>query len=196
VVVSHFPIQKEGVPRKNKNFPSNSVRQIPGAWSGIKHNVMGRLLTLQQIEQDILRKEYNDPRINLALVKASKSSPVLRKEPYKGPVIDAQLKLQTQEFLRDPGKFVLEKDTRKARISPIFDWYAKDFSRASKPKGRFVRYPRDYGAVLQFIAKHLSVSDSEYLNKRTVRFSYLEYDWRLNDVNVPLIYEPEPEDVY
>lgn len=191
VVADHFPIKKYGVPKLNQNFPANSVRQIPGAWNGIKRIIMGKVLTLQDIEQNILRKEFNEPRIHLALVKASKSSPVLLSEPYMGSTLEAQLSEQSKAFLRDPSRFFIEKEDRKIRLSPIFDWYSKDFSRKYPLKGGFNRYPKEYASVLQFISRYVSDEDAEFLEKKAIKVFYLEYDWRLNDVNVPKILQEE-----
>ena len=187
VVSDHFPIVKNDEPKKNQNFPANSVRQISGAWNGIKKVILGKVLTLQEIEQNVLRKEFKDPRVHLALVKASKSSPLLLSEPYVGSKLDSQLTSQAKSFLRDPARFFIEKEDQKVRVSPIFDWYAKDFVAKYPPKGRFNRYPKENAAVLQFISEHLSEEDAEFLEYKAIKVYYLEYDWRLNDVNVPKI---------
>jgi len=192
IVADNFPIKKTGEARKNENFPANSVRQISGFWSGVRKEVMGKVITLQDIEQNVLRKKYNEPRIHIALVKASKSSPLLLSEPYFGSKLESQLSLSAKAFLRDPSKFVVEESESgpKVRISPIFDWYARDFAKKYKPQGRFSSYPREYASVLQFISGNISEEKAEFLERKALKVIYLEYDWRLNDVNVPAILSP------
>ena len=46
--------------------------------------VMGRGMTLDQIEHERLRAELDEPRIHLALACASMGCPALRRQPYTG----------------------------------------------------------------------------------------------------------------
>ncbi|MBN1635201.1 MAG: DUF547 domain-containing protein [Deltaproteobacteria bacterium] len=48
--------------------PHNSIRQIPGVWDKISHPVIGQDLTHNDIEHKILRVEFNEPRIHMAIV--------------------------------------------------------------------------------------------------------------------------------
>lgn len=60
---------------------------------------MGQDLTLDHIEHEILRKEFNEPRIHMALVCAALSCPFLNQEPYEGARLDQQLDDQDSNFL-------------------------------------------------------------------------------------------------
>jgi hypothetical protein len=192
VVTDNYPIRGK-LDKYSWNFPRNSIRQIPGVWSGIKHTIAGRVLSLKEIERDILRKKFNEPMIHLALVCAAKGCPKLRKEPFFGSKLDYQLADQAKIFLIDPSKFVLDKSVRKVRISPIFNWFSEDFEKKYKPSGRFAKYPKPFGSVLHFISQHLPEAETRFLKRRKLRVFYLEFDWRLNDVKVPAIYQAEEE---
>ena len=62
---------------------------------------MGKDLTLDDIEHQILRRDFDEPRIHLALVCAAMSCPSLRAEPYRGMELDKQLNDQTHRFLKN-----------------------------------------------------------------------------------------------
>ena len=62
-IVTHYPIQPAFL--ASLRFPKNSIRQIPGVWDQLRFGVMGRQLTLDDIEHEILRKQFNEPRIHL-----------------------------------------------------------------------------------------------------------------------------------
>jgi len=48
-VIDHYPIQQ-----RTTAYPPHSIRQIPGAFERNQHRVAGRMITLDQIEQDVL----------------------------------------------------------------------------------------------------------------------------------------------
>jgi hypothetical protein len=53
--------------------------------------VGGRAYGLDEIEQGIIRKRFQEPRIHFALVCAAMGCPPLRGEAYTGARLDAQL---------------------------------------------------------------------------------------------------------
>ena len=116
----------------------------------------------------------------MALVCAAKGCPPLRNEPYSGAKVFAQLEDQTRRFLSDPSKFRIDRASRTVYLSPIFKWYGSDFTKVYGRGG-----PKDFDepekAVLDFIAKHLERTDSDYLQSGDYAISYLDYDWSLNE---------------
>lgn len=115
--------------------------------------------SLDNIEHDIVRAQFADPRVHFALVCSAESCPTLRSAAYTGAEIDAQLDEQTRQFLNDPTKNRCEGET--ILLSQIFKWYERDFTESS-------------GSVQKFVSRYLG----EKVLKQTVR--YLDYDWRLN----------------
>ncbi len=80
-IVKNYPIKSSFF--KSLRFPKNSIRQIPGVWNTMTFTVMEEEVTLDFIEHQVLRKEFQEPRIHLALVCTARGCPPLRKEPYK-----------------------------------------------------------------------------------------------------------------
>lgn len=118
-------------------------------------------LDLNSIEHTKLRKEFDDPRIHMALVCASKSCPILLNESYDPKQLDQQLTRQTKAFLADPFRNKISPD--KPQLSSIFNWYGMDFS-------------KNGGSVTSFVNTYSSVKI-----KPKAKIGYLDYDWGLNE---------------
>ena len=84
-VIDHYP-----TPRRSSDYPASSIRQISGAFEGQRHQVAGKSLTLDQIEQTIL-PGFNDPRVFLALGRGAVASGRLRSEAYAPETLEQQL---------------------------------------------------------------------------------------------------------
>jgi len=179
VILDNYPIKASFL--KSLKYPKNSIRQIPGVWDKITFRIMGRLLTLDFIEHQILRKEFQEPRIHIALVCAAKGCPVLRREPYKGEMLPEQLDDQARRFFSDRRKFFIVKANRLVFLSPIFKWFVKDFASSYKAKTGFKGHDSREKTVLSFISLHLGEEDRKFLEEESYRIKYLKYDWTLNE---------------
>lgn len=179
VIIDHYPIKKGGF-LSGIRFPKNSIRQIPGVWDKIEHTVMGRQMTLDVIEHETLRKQFNEPRIHMALVCAAMGCPSLRNEPYTGERLDAQLEDQSRRFLRNPAKFRIDRGSNAVRLSSIFKWFGGDFGKKYQTK-EFQQANASVRPVLEFVSRHASDQDAQYLKKQQYRIEYLNYDWTLNE---------------
>lgn len=165
-------------------FPQNSILQISGIWDRLKFNAGGQSLTLGQIEHEILRKLFDEPRIHFAIVCASRSCPALRSEAYRFDILEFQLHEQTVEFINDPARGI-RWDTAKQRlhISKIFKWFKEDFKQKTAASETPTRSEMPGNPLLAFIRPYIrneSIIDSMGDNWN-IRVSYLPYDWRLNE---------------
>ncbi len=131
------------------------------------------LLFFPQFARDDPRLAFSiqpvDPRIHAALNCASRSCPPLA--AYDAQHIDEQLDQALRAFVNN----TMAVDTTRAviTVSPIFRWYAVDFS------GR--------AGVIDRVARELSDAPArEWLsaNRARVRLAYSRYDWSLNDAAV------------
>jgi hypothetical protein len=122
------------------------------------------VVTLDNLEHDILRPRFKDPRVHFAINCASISCPPLLNVPYTGSRLDRQLDRVTTNFINDPGSNYLKDGTLYA--SKIFKWFGEDFN--GNLIGFFKRYARGE------LKKQLD-SRSNDLN-----IKYLPYDWGLN----------------
>lgn len=176
LVVDNYPIK----PSEGKSkFPANSIRQIPGAWEHVKFKALGRDVTLDEIEHKILRAEFKEPRIHMALVNSAMSAPKLRREPYIGHHLDAQLDDQARQFFHDLRKFHIDREAGEVWVSPIFNWFADDFLLDATKN--YPRHIAQQKALTTFASKYVSAEDAKYLQEGKYVVMYFEYDWTLNE---------------
>ncbi len=177
LIIDHYPITPQTL--KKLIYPANSIRHIPGAWDKITFDFMGESLTLNHIEHTILRGNFEEPRIHMALVCAAVSCPPLRAEPYRGASLDTQLEEQTQIFLSDSSRLNIDRENGVVRVSAIFDWFAGDFVGQYNVKGD--RFDEGLRAVIGFIVRHVNDADRRYLEEGEFDVKHFDYDWTLNE---------------
>ena len=166
-----------------RNQPVDSIRRIgwlPGAAFREEFIPMPELrggeISLNDIEHDVLRREFREPRIHFALVCASRSCPPLRSEAYRARDLDRQLDDQARVFLGDATKNRFDAKESRLYLSAIFDWFDEDFVAAAGSLPAFVaRYRGDVQAALSGRAG----------SSPAITVEFLDYDWSLNDRRRP-----------
>ena len=150
-------------------------------WDELQFEVMGQKLTLDQIEHEILRRKFNEPRIHMALVCAAMSCPPLRNEPYQGHILDLQLMIKPVVFYAGRPTSVLTVAKTPFTFQRFWTGTERTLSRPTAVTESFSRYETIEGAVLNFISGYLSVDDQKFLSGRNKRVEYQDYDWSLNE---------------
>ena len=140
-----------------------------GPWKEEIVRAAGRTLTLDEVEHKIIRVEFKEPRIHMALVCAAVSCPPLRQEAYEGARLDEQLHDQTRTFLRERQvSNRLDLGNQIIHLSPIFDWYREDFGKSD-------------AAILKFVAPYFEgVGERFAFTKGNLEIEFTDYDWSLN----------------
>ena len=141
------------------NMPIASIKDIDEPWKKPFITIGGANYSLDQIEHEILRKNFTDARIHFALNCASFSCPVLHNAAFRADGLDEKLTKLTVEFLNDINRNQISGPL--ANVSQIFEWYASDFEAE--------------GGVRAFIAKYRGREIPE-----SVKLKYIPYDWKLN----------------
>lgn len=157
----------------------SSIKDIPGVWRFDKHGLLQDEQTLNNIEHDILRANFQEPRIHAALVCAALSCPYLRQEPFTGENLDAQLDDQMKIFLSRPEVLTIDREKNEVKLSEIFDWFGQDWVSGFAPAEGFAGTDNQK-AVLNFISGYLDAQESAYLKAGGYSISYATYDWSLN----------------
>lgn len=147
------------------NYPITSTQKVNGFFETIKHQIGDNKWSLNEIENNQIRKEYNDPRIHFVLNCAALSCPPVTNYAYFPNLLDRQLDAQTTLALND-SSFIYKKNG-KNYISNIFKWYKSDFT--------------EKGSVIDFINQYRI----QKLNPE-IRTVHYPYDWSINDLN-PII---------
>ena len=178
-ILNKYPI-KAGLLR-GLAFPKNSIRQIAGVWDKTQWTVMGRAMTLNDIEHKTLRADFDEPRIHAALVCAAMGCPPLRDEAYAADRLEEQLDEQMRDFLTNPLKFKIDRTSNTVYLSSIFEWYGEDFVTSFGTDTKYKGHSDIERAVLNAIRLHLSEVDRAYLDSASFSIDYLDYDWSLNE---------------
>jgi hypothetical protein len=132
--------------------------------------VGGRTYTLNEIEHEIIRPEFGEPRIHFAIVCAAVSCPPLRSEAYTAARLDEQLNEQGRVFLTDTRHNTFDLVERTARISQVFSWFRKDFGANDRE-------------VIAFLSKFAppGVGVDMVRHAPDWKIRHQSYDWSLND---------------
>ena len=163
----------------DQNPLKDSIRDISGVWNRRKFLLAGEERTLDNIEHDILRKDFNEPRIHVALVCAAISCPPLRNEPYTAEKLDTQLDDQTAKFAASPHGFKIDKEDNKVYLSSIFKWYGKDFIKTYGVEDKFSGNDKQR-AVINYFSNELKSEDRQFIENQNYKVKHLDYDWSLN----------------
>lgn len=150
---------------------AQSIRDLGGLftspWELTFFTLLGQKRTLDWLEHEKIRVDFDEPRIHAALVCAAISCPKLRAEAYTAGQLENQLESQMVSFLRDHDKNGI--DAQGVYLSKIFDWYGEDFN----PLRDFLR---DYGSALADDRHERSVLAGKF------DIRYVDYNWRLNSI--------------
>lgn len=180
-IIDNYPIKRGAL--KGIFGPSNSILQIPGVWKKLEWQAGGQTITLDEIEHEVLRKKFVEPRIHFAIVCASISCPDLRSEAYVADHLDNQLNDQLQRFIANSEKGVaIDRDKEEVSLSKIFDWFAKDFSVKENDASLFANRSKSKAGVLRYLARQLPEGDAlTFIKNNDFDVEYLDYDWNLNE---------------
>lgn len=146
-------------------YPIKSPLDISGFFDKKKHVVSGKQITLNTIENKLLRVQFNnDPRFHFVLVCAGLGCPPIINKAYFPETLEKQLNTQTKLALNNSGFIKVNAKKKKVQFSQIFEWYKSDFITESKSLIDFVNTYR------------VEPIPNNY------KSSYYTYDWTLNQV--------------
>ncbi|MEW6364749.1 MAG: DUF547 domain-containing protein [Acidobacteriota bacterium] len=156
------------------HYPVHSIQSIgmlPGAafqTSFIELPALrSEMMSLNDIEHEILRKTFREPRIHFAIVCASRGCPRLRLEAYRAADLDRQLDDAARSFIRDIGRNRLDQTTRTLYLSSIFKRSREDFEAAA-------------GTIPAFVARYADPAVASAVHAGNINIEFLDYDWSLN----------------
>jgi|GEM_PF-410207 len=140
-----------------ESYPVKSIKKLNGGqpWKMVWIPSEIGELSLDAIENEIIRPQFGEPKIHFALVCAAISCPVLSQDAYTASKLDEQLEISTRKFMNSQWNQI---SPTEMKLSPLFDWYAADF-----------------GDVKEFVRKYSRVPLED-----EVSISYTSYDWNLN----------------
>ena len=130
-----------------------------------KFRVGGVDRSLADIEDNSIRKAFQEPRIHFAIVCASASCPYLATKVYMASDVMARLEEDARRFLTAERNVKVDTAKKTVTVSEIFKWFQADFGGSEK-------------AVLQFLGRYVKTAR---LEEPGWKLKYFDYNWSIND---------------
>lgn len=156
------------------NYPGiDSIKDIggffKGPWSIEFVELRNKTVTLDDVEHEIMRPRFKDPRLHFAVNCASMGCPRLHDAPFEAETLGATLDMLTSKNINDP--YFNSFSNGELQLVKVFDWYGEDWG-SEQDKIAFVR--RYAKGELQRKLKSWSGE---------IDVDYKDWNWALNDVN-------------
>lgn len=158
------------IQRVIRAYPVKSIRDLGGdktlvntVWDQKFITLGDERFTLNDLEQRIIRPNFDDNRIHYALVCAALSCPRLRNEAYVAARLGQQLDEQGRDFVNNPQKNQLAPPDQP-KVSAIYDFYPGDFKKNGSTSVQ--------DAINRYATTKINPD---------AKLGYLEYNWSLNE---------------
>ena len=140
------------------NYPVKSIRDLHDGnpWDVEWIKLGKRMYSLNEIEHDIIRPRYDEPRIHFAVNCAAQSCPPLLNHAWTAQNLEQYLEQQAQAFINN--ELYNKVSPKSLQLSKIFKWYEEDF-----------------GNLPAFVNQYTAVAVNP-----DARVDFMEYNWALN----------------
>jgi hypothetical protein len=167
IILDHYPVASIREIAINEGIVGFLKRTVGagGPWKAKVVTVDGEKLSLDNIEHDIMRPVFKDPRVHYSVNCASIGCPNLQRDAFTGANLETLLDQGARAFVNSPRGFRFDGGTVWA--SSIYSWFQADFGGNDK-------------SVLAHAAKYAEPERAEKL-KAAAAIDEFGYDWRLND---------------
>lgn len=163
-----------------KAYPDKYALWARLGWFKNKEIVLGgRKLTLNDLEHNIIRKRFLDPRIHFYLNCGAVSCPPLKARAIAENATEAELEDGARAFINDPANVRFDAAARTLYLSKIFDWYEGDFLNYLRAR-RGISSPH----IADYIKLYLTGEPAQALARippGELRIKHLDYDKSLNE---------------
>lgn len=168
VLLDHYPVESIREITINEGllgFLKQSVG-AGGPWKAKLITVIGKPLSLDDVEHEIMRPIFKDPRVHYAVNCASYGCPNLGFEAFTGEKLDGQLDANAKAFINHPRGIDVQGGSVKA--SSIYQWFQSDFGGTE-------------AGVLNHVRKYAGDDLKNKLEGKNSIANY-DYDWSLNSI--------------
>ena len=151
------------------HYPIDSIKDIPSdeRWDARRWHLGGQVYSLNQIEHELIRPKFAEPRVHFALVCAAIGCPPLRSDAYTGNRLEEQLAGQSNYVHTHRRWFRLDEATGDLALTALYDWYGGDFTQKASSVAAY--------------AAQFSPDLARLINAgRKPRVTFLDYSWKLN----------------
>ena len=147
-----------------------SVMGIKGFFDDKRWMTAGRLRSVNEIENEIIRPRFEDPRIHFILVCAAQSCPPLQNRAMDGTTLQSQLDRATRDVINSTKYVQVDPEAKVLRLTRIMSWYRDDFE-------------ADAGSLQAYVLKYIEDPGKSQLQGADYTVQFMDYDWALNDVS-------------
>ena len=136
------------------------------------HVVGGFELSLDNMEHNILRPIFKDPRVHFAVNCASSSCPPLPVRAFEAARLDEQLDDVTKATLTNPDYISIEDGS--LLVTKIMEWYGADFVNPE--------FKGSQKTLQAYIAKYATEEVTSFIkeNRENLTVKFRNYNWTLN----------------
>jgi len=142
------------------NYPIKSPLDKAGFFDKTKYALGGTTITLNDIENKLLRAQFNDARVHFVLVCGAIGCPPIINKAYQPDTLESQLQQQTEKALNNPD--FIKVEGKSVLVSEIFKWYKEDFVKKGQTEIGFINAYRKEKIPA------------------TLKLGYYTYNWNIN----------------
>lgn len=157
-----------------QRYPIGSPMDDSGFFTDKTFTMNGEPLSLDHLENGILRKKHTDPRLHFVLVCGATGCPPITNFAYQPEQLEQQLDQQTRLAINNDQFIYADSNEKTIYLSEIFNWYAEDFGKNTKEVIAYINTFRK------------EPFDASY------SVNYYSYDWTLNDARIHSIRDAGP----
>ncbi|HEY9776461.1 MAG TPA: DUF547 domain-containing protein [Planktothrix sp.] len=181
IILDHYPIDGQ-----LDQYPRHSLRQIPGHFDKLKTNVMGKDLSLYEIEHDHIR-HLQDVRVHFSLACGANGCCPTPRFAYTGKNLDAELDKAQVRFLAKKKNIELDTTNKIVYVTQIFKWFPLDFAAGAGFTTFPFPPPTDDYIIMTYLARNGAQDARSALGPEEERAKYKvvyrPFDWTLNDAD-------------
>lgn len=144
-----------------ENYPAKNILDLYGGkiWQVKCAEIDGKSYCLDEIENDIIRKELKEPRIHFALYSGAMSSPALLNDVFTPANMNTNFETLAKRFINSSNNNISEE---KVELSKLFQWYKEDFK-----------------DIIGFVNKYSKIKVLP-----TTEITYLDFNWDLKEAEI------------
>jgi len=162
LIIQNYPLKSI---RKAKVYNGDKVGGLRGPWKKVRTSVNGQAMSLNDVEHEVLRKQFSSPYIHYMVNCASIGCPNLLNTAWEASTLESVRKKAAADFINSPRG--VKMTSKGLVISSIFKWFEVDFG-GSKEN------------VLKHIRQYANPELAAAID-RGAKISGYDYDWSLNE---------------
>ena len=137
----------------------------------------GESYNLYNLENEVIRGRFTEPRIHFAINCASNGCPRLPRYAFTADQLEYQLEAETRKFINEPRNLRIDHEQKILHLSSILTWYEEDYLAWYREK-----YPEQNANLANYLKLYADQSRIAELD-RAIEYEIqaIPYDWGLND---------------